>query len=259
MPDENPHRSDQRFLVFLQVLAHIYLGTPFSRGCAMLRVDVCLPRSAQARPPSRQPTSGPLNDPGEWDFFLSHTQRDPAAVALAELLYSEFEKRDLSAWLDVKMKNRDKAAMEEGAKKCKCFIAIVTDNGKDSYFSRDFCRAEVEWAQAAERTIVPVCGQADKINIGKFIAEGNQHKLDFGGYNFVVRHAPVTPTLRPPLASFSLDVRRTSTGRHRGGSKPRSKTFSMMRACSPARDDFKATASLVEAHFVCVTLVLGAV
>ena len=42
---------------------------------------------------------------------------------------------------------RDMAAMEEGAKNCKCFLAIVTDNGQDSYFSRPMCRDEIKWAQ----------------------------------------------------------------------------------------------------------------
>jgi len=44
---------------------------------------------------------------------------------------------------------RDMAAMEEGAKNCKFFVAIVTDNGQDSYFSRPMCRDEIKWAQVA--------------------------------------------------------------------------------------------------------------
>ena len=46
--------------------------------------------------------------------------------------------------------------MEEGAKNSECFIAIVTDNGQDSYFSREYCRDEIAWAQAAGKTIVVV-------------------------------------------------------------------------------------------------------
>ena len=41
------------------------------------------------------------------------------------------------------------AAIEEGAKNCKCFLAIVTGNGQDSYLSRPMCRDEIKWAQVA--------------------------------------------------------------------------------------------------------------
>ena len=108
------------------------------------------------------------------------------------------------------------AAMEEGAKNCKCFLAIVTDNGQDSYFSRPMCRDEIKWAQVtppspdsspnprpevwkpyptpnpspnpkqvAERTIVPVCGADDKKNIMALINGGKEHGIDFSSYNMV--------------------------------------------------------------------------
>ena len=80
-------------------------------------------------------------------FFLSTRQRDPLAVMLAEMLCSELAKVGKTVWLDVHMSKRDMAAMEEGAKNCKCFLAIVTDNGQDSYFSRPMCRDEIKWAQ----------------------------------------------------------------------------------------------------------------
>ena len=84
------------------------------------------------------------------------------------------------------MVKRDTVAMEEGAKNCKCFIAIVTDNGKDSYFSRDNCRQEIQWAREAGRKIVPVCDRDDKKNIGAFIADGKKYGIDFSSFNFVV-------------------------------------------------------------------------
>ena len=116
------------------------------------------------------------------------------------------------------------AAMEEGAKSCKCFLAIVTDNGQDSYFSR---RDEIKWAQVtppislilalnldqrygslnpypdpnpnpipnpnpnpnpkqvAERTIVPVCGADDKKNVMALINGGKEQGIDFSTYNMV--------------------------------------------------------------------------
>ena len=85
------------------------------------------------------------------------------------------------------------AAMEEGAKNCKCFLAIVTDNGADSYFSREMCRKEIRWAQEAERKIVPVCSQADKGRIGQFIQESLVQEVDFSAYNFVVRPIASSP------------------------------------------------------------------
>eukprot|EP00964_Phaeocystis_antarctica_P142857 scaffold108217_cov57-Phaeocystis_antarctica.AAC.2 len=75
--------------------------------------------------------------------------------------------------------------MEEGAKNCECFLAIVTDNGQDSYFSRPMCRDEIKWAQFAERTIVPVCGAEDKKNITRLINGGKEHGIDFSSYNMV--------------------------------------------------------------------------
>ena len=71
------------------------------------------------------------------------------------------------------------------ARNCKCFLAIVTDNGQDSYFSRPMCRDEIKWAQAAERTIVPVCGDDDKQSIMALINGGKECGVDFSSYNMV--------------------------------------------------------------------------
>lgn len=60
------------------VPAAIAVGTAVQQGEA--------PKPAVAFKPSA------INQPGEWDFFLSHTQRDGMAVALAEVLCSQFEK-----------------------------------------------------------------------------------------------------------------------------------------------------------------------
>ena len=74
------------------------------------------------------------------DFFLSHTQRDAEAKVIAQMLYSGMKDLGKTCWLDVMMQARDINAMKEGVINCKCLIAIITDNGKDSYFSRDMCR-----------------------------------------------------------------------------------------------------------------------
>eukprot|EP00808_Paulinella_micropora_P019309 g20213.t1 len=64
-----------------------------------------------------------------------------------------------SCWLDVEMEKRDVKAMEGGVQKSKAFIAIVTDDGKNSYFSREFCRQEVRWALAAGKHSDPQASQ----------------------------------------------------------------------------------------------------
>ena len=194
---------------------------------------------------------GVINPPGEWDFFLSHTQRDGAATMLCELLFNSFKEMGFTVWLDVRMDKRDMAAMEEGAKNCKCFLAIVTDNGADSYFSREMCRKEIRWAQEAERKIVPVCSQADKGRIGQFIQESLVQEVDFSAYNFVVRPSPAPPAPQCEVARASLLIvrtsghpRRTSTARLRVGSRPRSRTSSTRRACPRVPRRREALASL---------------
>eukprot|EP00808_Paulinella_micropora_P002158 g38652.t1 len=73
-------------------------------------------------------------------------------------------------WLDVEMEKRDEKAMEKGVHKSKAFIAIVTDDGKNSYFSREFCRKEVRWALAAGKHSDPQTSQR----------EGNREKTCTG-------------------------------------------------------------------------------
>eukprot|EP00908_Phaeocystis_cordata_P016728 Transcript_28043.p1 GENE.Transcript_28043~~Transcript_28043.p1 ORF type:complete len:606 (+),score=179.04 Transcript_28043:124-1941(+) len=151
-------------------------------------VEVLTPRDNVTPAPAVSPgapSPAVKNPPGQWDFFLSHTQRDDKALVLAELLFGELRQMGKTVWLDVRMPRCDRAAMEEGAKNSECFIAIVTDNGQDSYFSREYCRDEIAWAQAAGKTIVPVCALFDKPNIGTFIAEGQQYRIDFSSYNFI--------------------------------------------------------------------------
>ena len=75
---------------------------------------ICLRRRRQKQPHGGrdgvrvQPvvSEGAINPPGHWDFFLSHTQRDPLAVMLAEILYSELAKMGKTVWLDVHMTKR---------------------------------------------------------------------------------------------------------------------------------------------------------
>ena len=131
----------------------------------------------------------PINKPGQWGFFLSHTQRDGEAKTIASEVFFGMKEighdRAYTSWLDVKMGKCDVAAMEEGVRNSECLIAIVTDDGNDSYFSRPMCREEIKWALDAGKQIVPVVAAVDKPKIGAFIAEAKTHGLDFGSYNFV--------------------------------------------------------------------------
>ena len=70
---------------------------------------------------------GYLNAPGRWDFFISHTQGNGDATTLAEGLYYSLKEKGHSVWLDVKMSEKNEAAMREGVVGAKCVIAIITE------------------------------------------------------------------------------------------------------------------------------------
>lgn len=139
---------------------------------------------AAAAPELRQDDAVTINAPGQWRFFLPHTQRDGQAIAMAEAIFSGMAELEHNCWLDVRMSQRNVAAMEEGVRGSKYFLAIVTDNGKDSYFSREMCRQEIAWALDAGKTIVPLVAAADQLNVGKFTQEAAAHGVHFGDHNF---------------------------------------------------------------------------
>ena len=119
------------------------------------------------------------NQPGEWDFFISHTQRNGHATALASKLHATLASKGFSSWLDVNMSDKSEAAMREGVVRSKCVIAIVTGpcknpdrpgdpEEKNAYFARDYCCAELRWALEAGVPIQPVVRAEDKQRIGEF-------------------------------------------------------------------------------------------
>ncbi|KAK3238801.1 hypothetical protein CYMTET_51221 [Cymbomonas tetramitiformis] len=133
----------------------------------------------------------PLNSPGKWDIFISHTQHNPNAVILAEKLNHSFEKLGRTVWLDVNMQHRDEAAMEEGVKNSASVIAIITDGDGQSgcaYFERPFCLKELRWAVEAGKYIQPVIRVEDKKRIGEFM-KGAPKDLHFlGSVDFIDLH-----------------------------------------------------------------------
>jgi hypothetical protein len=180
-----------------------------------------------------QPPDPPINAPGQWGFMVSHTQRDGEAKVMAGEIYFGLKELGYRCWLDVKMNKCDIAAMEEGVRRSKVFLAIVTDNGNkdESYFSRWMCREEIKWAMEAGRTIVPVVRMRDKDNIGKFIAEAASHGLDFGSLNFV--HLDRSG---PKYIQASLETIVDQVALQPGNAAPASATLAA--AASPARRAF---------------------
>lgn len=91
-----------------------------------------------------------------------------------------------TVWLDVKMKDRSEAAMQEGVENSKCVVAIITKgpNSEDDYFSRPFCLTELRWAVQAGVHIQPVINIDDKKKIGEFMAGAPKDLGHLGGVDF---------------------------------------------------------------------------
>ena len=131
-----------------------------------------------------------LNEPGFWDFMISHTQRNGKAVALAEKLAASLRKLGFTVWLDVDMGKKSTAAMKEGVRNSKCVIAIITgatDDGQvsNAYFSRPFCILELQWAIEHGVQIQPIILDTDKSNIGVFLGQAPSHLKFLGNIDFI--------------------------------------------------------------------------
>eukprot|EP00808_Paulinella_micropora_P029680 g311.t1 len=77
-----------------------------------------------------------------WEMKQGKNGPRDRAMSVPEKESSVISKMGKSCWLDVETEKRDEKAMEAGVQKSKAFIDIVTDDGKNSYFSREFCRKE---------------------------------------------------------------------------------------------------------------------
>eukprot|EP00942_MAST-04A_sp_MAST-4A-sp1_P009250 g9250.t1 len=125
-------------------------------------------------------TSVILNDPGHWDYFVSHAQKDGAV--LAEGIWSHMiyvEKK--TCWLDVKMDERDEAAMKEGVQNSKFFLTIVSE----TYFERPFCIKELEWAMEYKKPMVVVIDVKLKNDIGRLLNKCPEDLRNIGNINFI--------------------------------------------------------------------------
>lgn len=74
--------------------------------------------------------------------------------------------------------------MHEGVKKCDVFVPVITDDGANSYVSREMCRQEFKWALEYEKKIVPVSWAEDKQKISAFIDAAKEHDVSLVTLNF---------------------------------------------------------------------------
>ena len=115
----------------------------------------------------------PKHLPGNWDAMISYAQRNATSEALAYRIHGELSSRGLTVWLDVQMKVRDEAAMQEGVRNSQFVVSIVSGPaGSDAaYFRRPFCLSELRWAKESSVPVVPVVVAEDKGQITEFFAD----------------------------------------------------------------------------------------
>ena len=84
-----------------------------------------------------------LNPPGQWNFMISYTQRNGEAKAIAVKLFYKLRELNFTVWLDVEMRDKSEAAMQEAVENCGAVIAVISGNGEGesgmAYFERPFC------------------------------------------------------------------------------------------------------------------------
>ena len=78
-------------------------------------------------------SGAPLNQPGRWNYFVSHVQSECAVEAV--MLYNELGKEQ--CWVDRFMEDKSVAAMEEGVMRSETFVCILSDG----YFASEYCSA----------------------------------------------------------------------------------------------------------------------
>jgi hypothetical protein len=145
---------------------------------------------------SRSPNPDALNQPGYWDVFISHTQRNAEGKLLALDLHNSLAVLGKTSWLDVKMDKMSMDAMEEGVKNASCIIAIITDRciteedasdkgpEQNAYFNRWMCLQELRWAIKYGVPIQPVIRVEDKKKIGDFIKMAPDDLRFLGGVDW---------------------------------------------------------------------------
>ena len=101
----------------------------------------------------------PLNEPGRWEYFLSHVQRECSTEAV--MVAAEWGKQH--CWLDRYMEDKSVAAMEEGVKGSEAFVCILSEG----YFKSEYCCNEMRWALENEKPIVST--YKNGVNVGALL------------------------------------------------------------------------------------------
>lgn len=124
------------------------------------------------------------NQPGKWDVFISYTQQDHHSNSVAAQLHGSLTSAGYTVWLDKRMNNQATKAMEEGMRGSTVALAIVSK----TYFERDMCLQEIEWAKQAGKKIIPCTHASAMTSIGdmrnvappqaKFLFESQVQRLD---------------------------------------------------------------------------------
>eukprot|EP01043_Picozoa_sp_COSAG02_P052954 COSAG02_NODE_5785_length_4036_cov_3.068834_3_plen_756_part_01 len=116
---------------------------------------------AKASTGSIDAAADPLNDPGWWDFFLSHHQA--LGGDQMKTLSVLFEREGRTAWYDNRQLDKSERAMEEGVKHCKNFVLMLT---ADAYAARATCKLRLH---ADVATVPP--GSSARENFERGFAE----------------------------------------------------------------------------------------
>jgi hypothetical protein len=101
----------------------------------------------------------PLNEPGNWKYFVSHVQRECSTEAVE--LAAEWGKQH--CWLDRYMEDKSVAAKAEGVKGSKTFVCILSEG----YFKSDYCCNEMRWAFENEKPVVSTYKSG--VNVGALL------------------------------------------------------------------------------------------
>eukprot|EP00808_Paulinella_micropora_P009965 g29214.t1 len=128
----------------------------------------CVVTSIAFRPAGYHLSTSPVTG---ISFSAIHGEATPEQMV--EVLRQGFLRRGLTSWVDVKMKDMSRPAMEEGVCRSRCVIAMLTDEGKEgeAYLYRQYCLDELRWAVAARVPVVMVVGTNDKRRIGDMLSK----------------------------------------------------------------------------------------
>jgi hypothetical protein len=119
---------------FLQADAMLKAIYGKAKGCTpgSSRTDACK-RAKTAPAALGHESDEALNQPGHWNFFLSHNQAHGGDQA--STMHLRFKENGYTSWYDMAMLDKSEAAMEEGVKNSDYFVLVLT--GADDRSAHD--------------------------------------------------------------------------------------------------------------------------